>query len=158
VAASAVAFDAGADERSGERRWGARDTRKEKGEGRKARVAVMGQHPFEWVRQMWGTAGEGVPRGERGMGGAWLDSGGGRLSPALERRAQVGGTRHGHAARPVRGRGVGWLPSGPSAIVPGGTGQKRFKLFQNSNGSKMFNCLQTLIDPNLTFSSTKKLK
>jgi hypothetical protein len=46
-----------------------RRSRKEKGEGRKARVAVMGQHPFEWVRQMWGTAGEGVPRGERGMGG-----------------------------------------------------------------------------------------
>jgi hypothetical protein len=48
--------------------------------------------------------------------------------------------------------------SGPGAIVTGGTGQKWFTPFQNSNGSKMFNFFQILINPNLTFPSSKKLK
>jgi hypothetical protein len=36
------------------------------------------------------------------------------------------------AGEPVAAK---WAP----ATVPGGAGQKRFKPFQNSNGSKMFN-------------------
>jgi hypothetical protein len=36
--------------------------------------------------------------------------------------------------------------------------QKRFKPSPNSNGLKMFKKIQTLIDQNLTFPSSKNLK
>jgi hypothetical protein len=61
--------------------------------------------------------------GEEGGGRAWPDSSGGRLAPALEWWARVGGSRHSHVARPAGGRGAEWLPSGLSTTVPGGTGQ-----------------------------------
>jgi hypothetical protein len=35
---------------------------------------------------------------------------------------------------------------------------EQFKLFQSSNGLKTFKFFQILIDPNLTFSSSKNLK
>jgi hypothetical protein len=48
--------------------------------------------------------------------------------------------------------------SGHMATVAGGAGKKRFKPFQNSYSSKMFKIFQTLIDPKLTFLSSKNLK
>jgi hypothetical protein len=80
------------------------------------------------------------------------------LTKTGEREGVRGWCPPGGGRRKERGAwcGSGWS-GGPGATVRVPR-SKRFKLFQNSNGLKIFKIFYILIDLNLTFLSSKKLK
>jgi hypothetical protein len=100
-----VAFGAGADERLGKRRWGARGALEKRKEGEK-RGVVMGQHPFKRARQKWGMAGEGAPCDGCGRGVGQ----GGNLPRQWWREASTGPGTAGVAMSP--GRRQAWESGG----------------------------------------------